>query len=61
MFPMFKSDAALRVYKLTFCENAERHTQCARFKLASAGTMPEPDLLPDGTRLPAHWRDDAET
>lgn len=55
MFPLFRSRAALNVYKLAYCER--RYKTCARYELASTGAMPDKALLPDGTMLPAHWVD----
>ena len=49
MFPMFRSRAVLRVYQVMYCHRS--FERCARYKLASRGTMPEPTLLPDGATL----------
>lgn len=51
MFPLFTSRHVLRIYQIQYCE--AKFETCERFKLASAGTMPAPELLPDGDRLPS--------
>lgn len=49
MFPRFASGGMLRVYQIHYCEGT--FSECARYRLASQGQMPRPDLLPDGGRL----------
>ena len=60
MFPIFRSKPALNVYQTVYCRGAFQ--KCERFKLASGGLMPAPNLLPDGKTVPAHWltSDDAD-
>lgn len=50
MYPQFKNEFGLRMFKLTYCESTN-YPQCARYKLASKGTMPPGDLLPNGRTL----------
>jgi hypothetical protein len=50
MFPLFVNDFGLKVFKTTYC-HASAHQRCHRYKLAISGTMPDPDLLPNGRRL----------
>ncbi|MBV1860818.1 MAG: hypothetical protein KUG77_20555 [Nannocystaceae bacterium] len=49
MFPVFSSRAVLAVYQTLYCNG--RFERCKRYISAIQGTMPEPDLLPDGDRL----------
>lgn len=49
MYPVFSSKSVLAIYQTLYCNG--RYERCARFVLASQGTMPEPNLLPDGDRL----------
>ncbi|MFT5442391.1 MAG: hypothetical protein ACI8W3_001433 [Myxococcota bacterium] len=49
IFPIFRCEHTLKTFQLIYCES--RFEDCARFKLASTGTMPGPRLLPDGTIL----------
>lgn len=49
MFPRFESQSILRIYQIRYCEG--HFERCLRYKLACEGTMPPPDLLPDGDRL----------
>ena len=50
MFPRFQSQSILRIYQIRYCEG--RFDTCKRYESASKGVMPDPDLLPDGERLP---------
>lgn len=50
MFPVFKNTFGLQVFKLTYCESIN-HNKCERFKLASVGSMPPANLLPNGKQL----------
>lgn len=50
MYPRFSSTAVLAIYQTLYCKS--RFQKCRRYELASQGVMPEPDLLPDGDRLP---------
>lgn len=50
VFPLFESKQILRIYQINYCES--RYETCARFELASAGTVPDPRLLPDGAMVP---------
>ena len=50
MYPRFSSRAVLAVYKALYCNS--RFQKCKRYEQASQGVVPEPDLLPDGDRLP---------
>ncbi len=52
MYPKFKNEFGLNVFKTSYCHSS-RHEQCSRFALASKGTMPPADLLPNGKTLPA--------
>ena len=55
MFPIFRLQAARRVFQVQYCEGAF-HT-CERHKLASTGEMPPPELLRNGKvfgRGPTH-------
>jgi len=49
MYPLFTSRHVLRIYQIQYCES--RFERCERYKLASSGEMPDPELLPDGERL----------
>lgn len=49
MYPRFRLKPVLQIYQARYCER--RFESCARYKLAIMGTMPEPDLLPDGDTL----------
>lgn len=49
MYPHFQLKSVLRIYQSRYCER--RFEECERYKLATSGTMPDPDLLPDGERL----------
>lgn len=49
MYPVFSSKSVLAVYQTLYCTG--RYQRCARYESASQGTMPEPNLLPDGDRL----------
>lgn len=49
MFPQFRLKSVLAIYQRRYCQG--RHEECERYKRASRGTMPDPDLLPDGDRL----------
>ena len=49
MFPIFQNKHVLRIYQIQYCES--RFEECERYKLASKGTMPAPELLPDGRTL----------
>ena len=50
MFPKFKNNFGLNIFRKTYCES-RNHTRCERFKLASQGTMPAANLLPNGKTL----------
>jgi hypothetical protein len=50
MFPHFRNELGLAMFKKAYCQS-KRHEICERYKKASAGTMPPPDLLPNGRRL----------
>jgi hypothetical protein len=49
MFPIFQNQHVLRIYQIQYCES--QFENCERYKLASKGTMPRPELLPDGKLL----------
>ena len=49
MFPIFQNRHVLRIYQIQYCES--RFKDCERYKQASKGTMPPPELLPDGKNL----------
>lgn len=49
MFPVFESQLIPRIYQSQYCTS--RYEKCERYKLASHGTMPPPELLPDGDKL----------
>ena len=49
MFPIFQNKHVLRIYQIQYCES--QFENCERYKQASKGTMPEPELLPDGKVL----------
>lgn len=49
MFGAFESQTVLKIFQIRYCNGD--HSKCERFKLASSGTMPDSDLLPDGDRL----------
>ena len=49
MFPIFTSQSVLKVYQALYCQG--RYHGCKRYELASSGTMPPPELLPDGSKL----------
>ena len=49
MYPVFSSKSVLAIYQALYCNG--RYERCQRYTLASEGTMPAPDLLPDGDRL----------
>lgn len=49
MFEQFSSQATLQIFKIHYCRGD--FGTCERYKSASKGTMPQPDLLPDGTLL----------
>lgn len=51
MYPRFNSQAVLAVYQALYCDG--RFQRCQRYISAQSGTMPDPDLLPDGDRLDA--------
>ena len=55
MYPIFESRHILRIYQIQYCES--RFENCERFKLASRGEMPDPQLLPDGDRLSPRERE----
>ena len=44
MYPVFQNKHVLRIYQIQYCES--RFEDCERYKLASAGTMPPPEVLP---------------
>jgi hypothetical protein len=50
MYPNFRNEFGLEVFKKTYC-NVSHHDRCERYKLATQGKMPEPDLLPNGRRM----------
>ena len=50
MYPLFRNEFGLDVFKKTYC-NVSLHDRCERYKLATQGKMPEPDLLPNGRRM----------
>ncbi len=50
MYPKFRNEFGLNIFKTTYC-NSSYHTNCERFKSASKGRMPPPDLLPNGRTL----------
>jgi len=50
MFPLFTTQTILRVLQHEYCHH--RFTECERYKTLQSGTMPDKELLPDGTRLP---------
>lgn len=50
MFPLFRRKVVLRIFQIRYCES--EFTECARYRLATAGTMPDPRMLPDGDWLP---------
>ncbi|MCP5179162.1 MAG: hypothetical protein H6994_04545 [Pseudomonadales bacterium] len=52
MYQTFRNDFGLRMFQTTYC-NSANHAKCARFALASKGTMPPSDLLPNGRTLVA--------
>ena len=52
MYPKFKNEFGLRTFKQTYCES-DRHVRCHRYKQAVEGTMPPPDLLPNGKTMAA--------
>lgn len=50
MFPLFRRKVVLRIFQIRYCESD--FTECARYRMATAGTMPDPRMLPDGDWLP---------
>jgi hypothetical protein len=51
LFPELKMQSGLRIWKTLFCENDAKFAGCERFKMASAGRMPHPRMLPNGKQL----------
>ena len=50
MFPLFKHEGTLAVWKINYCQ--ADYTRCARYEQASQGTRPPRELLPNGKMLP---------
>ena len=51
LYPEFKLELSLRVWQTDYCNTEDRFQECARYKLATSGVMPEPRLLPNGELL----------
>ena len=49
MFGEFASRSTLRIFQIHYCHGD--HGKCERFRKASQGVMPPPNLLPDGSEL----------
>ncbi len=50
LFPMFGTQAFLRVWQINYCEAA--YQKCVRFEMASEGCHVPPTVLPNGKHLP---------
>jgi hypothetical protein len=50
LFPLFSTQAFLRVWQLNYCEGD--YTRCARYKQALCGERVPATLLPNGKHLP---------
>jgi hypothetical protein len=53
MFPLIRSNAALKVYQQVYCE--AKFETCERHKSVTSGVIPPASLLPDGGEMPVHW------
>lgn len=52
MFELFRMQASLRIWQLTYCElDEERHGRCERFRRATVGESVPSHLLPNGQLL----------
>ena len=49
LFPLFASEASLKLWKTMYCEAS--FGNCQRFRLKVKGLKPPEDLLPNGSRL----------
>lgn len=49
MFPLFKMESSLNVWKVNFCE--ANFTRCARYQKSSCGDDVPKNLLPNGHLL----------
>jgi len=47
MFPLFKYDALLNIWKQDYCET-DKYGKCARYQKALAGAVVPDNLLPNG-------------
>lgn len=50
LYPKFRIEALLKVWKLNYCESPN-HTACARFQASSRGDVVPLNLLPNGKTL----------
>ncbi len=60
MFPLFVNEFGLKVFKTTYCHSSQ-FKRCHRYQLASSGTMPAGDLLPNGKKLRRVERSERES
>lgn len=52
MFSIFKLEATLKLWQLSYCEDEDgAHLGCERYKLSCRGASVPPNLLPNGKYL----------
>ena len=53
MYDYVGNDNVVGLWRALYCDKAERFPECYRYRLRSKGEPVPPNLLPNGTHLPA--------